>query len=252
MKKTKQKYPKTILIKKYSLKRKIKNILKLIFLFFSITICTILLSFAFGIGLFKCNYGFNAATDYYVVFTTTEQNTYDSSFELAQQLKTRGAGGNIFEKNNNYWIIISVYADNKKAKTVIENLNEQNLTCNCTNMTIKADGMHLANDNQTIIKELYNLNIYTINNLLTLVENLDKQKTTNIDARITIFSLYTQYQNTLEKHQNKKDKTVQSYLNKMINVQSLLYLLSHENKDNVCDFTSIIRNYIFRMLQELK
>lgn len=236
----------------FSVKQKIKICTRIVVFLISIVCCVVLLSFAFGISFFECQHNTFLSSDYYIVYATPPEQTKESATQFSEQLKTRGAGGNVFEIEQNYYIALSIYKDLEEINLIIENLKNQNIDCNFIKSPICAKATNLNQNQKNIFIELFNFNVHTIDQILKNIENLQQNNATDIDVQINIFTLYTKYQNIAIKYENLNDNVLKNYLNKMLEVQSLLFLLSQANRNNIFCYVCLIRNYAFRILQILK
>ena len=188
---------------------------------------------------------------YYVIYTSPEENTIQSANSLSNNLTLRGAGGNVFLIEQNYYIAISISNNLEKAQNIVKNLEQQKINANILTKNIQINTKKLNKEDSLNLIELYNINLSCINKILELIENLDKHNINNSDANIEIFNLYTTYKTALLN--NNQNIILKDYLQKMIKTESLLYLLSQEQKENKqISFVSKIRNYLFKIINVLE
>lgn len=252
MKKSPYNYSKISTRPHFSVKQKIQIFVRVIIFIISLVFCVVLLSFAFGISFFECRHNTFLSCDYYIVYATPQEQNLESATQLSEQLKTRGAGGNVFGLDQKYCVALSIYKNNENANLIIENLKNQNIDCNLIKTSITAKAANLNQSQKNDFVKLFNFNVHIIDQILTNIEKLEQNKTTDVDVRINIFTFYTQYQNISIKYKTLNDGVFETYLNKMSNIESLLYLLSQENRNSVVKYVCVVRNFLFRIIEELK
>lgn len=211
-----------------------------------------MLSPLFNLEIFK-HKQYEFCTEYFVVYTTPDNNTKESAMELSQNLHARGAGGNVVLLGNQYVVVVSQCKTDGDAKKIVANLDAQNIASKSFALNVEIDCHGLNEEEQKILQTLYATNTSTINSILEFATDLDKNNTSNLDVSIEIFSLYTTYENLSLKYENVENAKIKEYLNRMQKIQSLLYLLSQEDRvsSNLVSYVSQIRNYVYRIMEIL-
>ena len=252
MKKDLSVYPNVSVRKKYTFKTITFKVIKFLFLLFCVFVCIIMLSPLFNLEIFK-HKQYEFCTEYFVVYTTPDNNTKESAMELSQNLHARGAGGNVVLLGNQYVVVVSQCKTDGDAKKIVANLDAQNIASKSFALNVEIDCHGLNEEEQKILQTLYATNTSTINSILEFATDLDKNNTSNLDVSIEIFSLYTTYENLSLKYENVENAKIKEYLNRMQKIQSLLYLLSQEDRvsSNLVSYVSQIRNYVYRIMEIL-
>lgn len=240
-------YSNTILISHSTLKQKFKALLYTCLFIISVMLSVWILAPLFNLHLLPLNAPTNK-TPFYIIYTTPPKNDLDAANELSGNLSVRGAGGNVFTLNNNYYVAITIANNLEKAQTITQNLQEQQLNAKIYTKTIHINTNNLTKTQKQNLQKLYCTNINTINNILNLIDDLNKKTINNNDANIEIFNIYTEYK-TMLTNLNCLDEKLNYYIQKEIKIESLLFLLSQEQKENTAiSFTSKIRNYLFKII----
>lgn len=252
MKKDLSTYPNVSVRKKYTFKTITFKVIKFLFLLFCVFVCIIMLSPLFNLEIFK-HKQYEFCTEYFVVYTTPDNNTKESAMELSQNLHARGAGGNVVLLGEQYVVVVSQCTTDGDAKKIVANLDAQNIVSKSFVLSVEIDCHGLNEEEQKILQALYATNTSTINSILEFATDLDKNNTSDLDVSIEIFSLYTTYENLSLKYENVENAKIKEYLNKMQKIQSLLYLLSQEDRvsSNLVSYVSQIRNYVYRIMEIL-
>lgn len=252
MKKDLSVYPNVSVRKKYTFKTITFKVIKFLFLLFCVFVYIIMLSPLFNLEIFK-HKQYEFCTEYFVVYTTPDNNTKESAMELSQNLHARGAGGNVVLLGKQYVVVVSQCKTDGDAKKIVANLDAQNIASKSFALNVEIDCHGLNEEERKILQTLYATNTSTINSILEFATDLDKNNTSNLDVSIEIFSLYTTYENLSLKYENVENAKIKEYLNRMQKIQSLLYLLSQEDRvsSNLVSYVSQIRNYVYRIMEIL-
>ena len=252
MKKSLQKSPTTR--PRYACHLIIKRVACCTLFIFAVLGGVVLLAWCFGVELLSCASAKPLSITYCAVYTLPNDPTYESAYNLGEHLKLRGAGGNIITDGTNYIVVLAVYKDTQEANSVIDNLSKQNITCKYQTIALTEDISKLSKDEQQTLNELFELNISCIDKLINIIYNLEQTSITQMDAYVEVFSLFTQHQNTLNNLPKPQNEQLALYVQKTINVQSLLYLLTQENHHSAtnANYLSVVRNFAYRMLDALK
>ena len=230
----------------YHKKTKIK--LKIFAIVLSSVVLCILLAPLFNLNLFN-HKKTQFSEEFFVVYTCLETTEKTKAIEIAQKLRTRGAGGNVFWKDNFWNVAITQTKSLEKGQTIIENLSNQNINAKCYAHKLEINTKTFE-PYENEIYEVFKENISVVNKLLELVEALETNEITKTDAVLEIFNLYTTHQLiTLRNNILENEKTKEFY-QKTLNIQSLLYMLSQNTQpENNISYQSLIRYYLFKILE---
>ena len=172
-----------------------------------------MLSPLFNLEIFK-HKQYEFCTEYFVVYTTPDNNTKESAMELSQNLHARGAGGNVVLLGKQYVVVVSQCKTDGDAKKIVANLDAPNIASKSFALNVEIDCHGLNEEEQKILQTLYATNTSTINSILEFATDLDKNNTSNLDVSIEIFSLYTTYENLSLKYENVENAKIKEYLNR--------------------------------------
>ena len=252
MKKDLSIYPKVSVRKKYNIKTLTLKTTQIILVLSCICLCVLLLAPLFNLTLFR-HVQYKFCTTYYIVYTTPDEDTKQSAIELSQDLHARGAGGNVTQLDKKYIVVMSQFNTNAEANKVVTNLKAQDISAQIYTVDVGIDCSKLDEENQKVLQSLYATNINTINTILGYIMDLDKSNISDTDVSIEIYSLYTTYENISIKYESNENTKIKKYLSSMQKIQSLLYLLSQQDRvsSNLVSYVSQIRNYVYKILEIL-
>lgn len=230
--------------------KKTKNYIKL--KVFTIILCSVCLCFLLA-PLFNINLINHKKTkfeeQFYVIYTSSQTKEKSEAIEFSQKLRTRGAGGNVFWKDDFWNVSITLSNNLGKMQNIIENLKNQNIEAKSYAHNITLNTKNYPNFENEVY-EIFETNIIVINNLLSLIDMLETNTLTKTDAVLEVFNLYTNHQLITIKNNVLENGTTKKYYQQSLSIQSLLFMLSQNTQleDNV-SYQSLIRYYLFKIIE---
>lgn len=249
MKKFYKNYEGIQILNKFSSKKFLKTVSKVLCISLGIIVCFFAFAPMFNLTLFKQKQT-EFCTSYYIIYTTPEEKGQDAITKSSQNLKMRGAAGNIETINGNGCIILTLCKTDEDAQQVILNLEKQNIKCEDLELKIKLTTKNCTELQEKIFKNLYKSNIEIIEKIILFIDALEKNESSQTDISIELFGLYSNLNAITFNTENTVDEKTKKYYQQTIQIQSLLYLLSlNEHLENNVPYASFLRFYLYKILK---
>ena len=243
-------YPEIKVIRKNNFSKKLRLSLKICCFIFIVFVLVLLFSPLFNITLFKQDEK-PLVSSYYIIYTECEQT--EDIFEQSQELRFRGASGNITKINEKDVIILNQCKTMEECQKITKNLTNQDINAKWYAQDFKIDLKNENTNNKKMISILFETQSHILDELLVLPNVLDKNQKNETEVSIEIFELYSTLESVSLSVDNDLSEKTKNYYAQVIKIQSLLYLLSRkEHMENNISYSSLIRYYTFKILEILK
>ncbi len=149
-----------------------------------------------------------ARVNYYVVFVPIDAKTFETAETKAVEYKARGGAGIVIKEGQDFGVVLAVYPDFSKAKTVSEQLKKQSIEAQISPLPLPVLPLNSMLQNEAeITRNIHEKYLQTLANLYTICVQLDTSEISQSYALMRVSELALLWEERAEILSQKIDIT---------------------------------------------
>lgn len=115
-----------------------------------------------------------ACVNYYMIFTPIDAKTFDTAEARAVEYKARGGAGVVIKEKQDFCVVLAVYPDFGKAKSVADQLKKQTIDAQISPLPLPVFSLNnMTADEAEITQNIHQKYLQTLTNLYEISIDLD-------------------------------------------------------------------------------